>query len=151
MKVELRPARAADALAIADVLLASRRTFLPYLCSPRTDADIRAWVRDTVLRTEAVTVAAAGETVVGVLSVRERDGATWFTHLYLRPGYVGQGIGSRLLAQGLARARAPVRLYAFQQNSGARRFYERHGFVPIVFSDGSGNEERCPDVLYELA
>jgi hypothetical protein len=33
---------------------------------------------------------------------------------------------------------------------GARRFYERYGFVPIEWSDGSRNEERCPDILYEL-
>jgi hypothetical protein len=44
----------------------------------------------------------------------------------------------------------PIRLYTFQANAGARRFYERHGFVPIEFTDGQANEERCPDVLYEL-
>ena len=44
-----------------------------------------------------------------------------------------------------------MRLYAFQQNEAARRFYERHGFVAIAFGDGSTNEERCPDVLYGLA
>jgi hypothetical protein len=36
-------------------------------------------------------------------------------------------------------------------NAGARRFYERHGFSAIEFTDGSANEERCPDVLFELA
>ncbi|MGE3511045.1 MAG: histone acetyltransferase, partial [Vicinamibacterales bacterium] len=30
-----------------------------------------------------------------------------------------------------------------------RVFYERHGFVAVAFGDGSGNEERCPDILYE--
>lgn len=45
----------------------------------------------------------------------------------------------------------PIRLYTFQQNAGARRFYGRSGFASIQFTDGSANEERCPDVLYELA
>ena len=45
----------------------------------------------------------------------------------------------------------PIRLYTFQANLGARRFYERHGFSAIEFTDGEGNRERCPDVLYELA
>jgi hypothetical protein len=27
-------------------------------------------------------------------------------------------------------------------------FYERHGFMAIEFTDGSGNEEKEPDVLY---
>jgi hypothetical protein len=43
----------------------------------------------------------------------------------------------------------PVRLYVFQANIRARQFYERHGFSAIDFGDGSLNEERCPDVLYE--
>jgi hypothetical protein len=33
----------------------------------------------------------------------------------------------------------------------ARRFYERHVFKAVQFSDGQSNEEKCPDVLYERA
>ena len=47
--------------------------------------------------------------------------------------------------------RDPIRLYTFQTNAGARRFYERYGFRAIRFTDGRANEEHCPDVLYELA
>jgi ribosomal protein S18 acetylase RimI-like enzyme len=50
----------------------------------------------------------------------------------------------------LARLPRPVRLYTFAANTGARRFYERYGFVAIAYGDGSHNEERTPDVLYEL-
>jgi hypothetical protein len=60
-------------------------------------------------------------------------------------------VSSRLLAHALASLDLPVRLYTFQANTRARSFYERHGFKAIAFSDGSANEERCPDVLYELA
>lgn len=35
------------------------------------------------------------------------------------------------------------------QNTAARRFYERHGFVPLAYTDGADNEENRPDVLYE--
>jgi ribosomal protein S18 acetylase RimI-like enzyme len=42
-----------------------------------------------------------------------------------------------------------VRLYTFQENTGARRFYERHGFKAVKLTDGHDNEENCPDVLYE--
>lgn len=44
---------------------------------------------------------------------------------------------------------SPIQLYTFQENRGARRFYERHGFIAISFDDGSGNEENCPAVLCE--
>jgi ribosomal protein S18 acetylase RimI-like enzyme len=49
----------------------------------------------------------------------------------------------------MANLTSPIRLYTFQENDGARRFYERHGFRAIEFGDGSNNEENCPDVLYE--
>jgi GNAT superfamily N-acetyltransferase len=64
-------------------------------------------------------------------------------------GFVGRGIGGLLLAHVMRTLPAPVRLYTFQANHGARRFYERYGFVAIAFTDGQANEERCPDVLYE--
>ena len=39
-------------------------------------------------------------------------------------------------------------LWTFQSNHGARRFYERHGFVAVQHTDGD-NEEGAPDVRYE--
>jgi ribosomal protein S18 acetylase RimI-like enzyme len=66
------------------------------------------------------------------------------------PGYTGQGIGTRMLVHALSMLEPPVRLYTFQANARARTFYERHGFKAIKFGDGRDNEERCPDVLYEL-
>jgi hypothetical protein len=39
-------------------------------------------------------------------------------------------------------------LYTFKRNAGARRFYERNGFVAMAFGDGSGNEAHEPDVRY---
>lgn len=74
----------------------------------------------------------------------------WIDHLYLDPASVGRGIGTGLLKLALQTLPRPIRLYSFAENLGARRFYERHGFVPIAFGDGSENEEGCPDVLYEL-
>ena len=41
-----------------------------------------------------------------------------------------------------------LQLWAFQSNTGARRFYERHGFVEVRRTDGRDNEEGAPDVLY---
>jgi hypothetical protein len=34
----------------------------------------------------------------------------------------------------------------FQSNAGARRFYEREGFVAVEETDGRGNEEGAPDL-----
>jgi ribosomal protein S18 acetylase RimI-like enzyme len=43
---------------------------------------------------------------------------------------------------------AGLQLWTFQVNTPACRFYERHGFVEAGRTDGSGNEEREPDVRY---
>lgn len=151
MTVDLRAATAVDSARIAEILLASRKAFLPYAQSPHSDDEVRAWVRDELLAAQQVHVALVQRQIVGVLALAQIQGVSWLTQLYLDPLFVGQGIGSRLLTRAVATAPRPIRLYTFQQNLGARRFYERNGFVPMELSDGSSNEERCPDVLYELA
>lgn len=82
------------------------------------------------------------------LSVDDR-GCGWIDQLYIRPGQTGQGHGTRLLMHALALLPGPVRLYTFEANEGALRFYARHGFVILARGDGSGNEEGCPDLLME--
>lgn len=146
----LRPATAADAAQVAQVLIESRRAFLPFAPSAHPEADVVEWVTRVLVPSGQVTVAVLGDAVVGVLALSSGEGCHWIDQLYLHPKHVGRGIGTRLLAHAMASAPRPLRLYTFQQNEGARRFYERHGFVALQFSDGSANEERCPDVLYEL-
>jgi ribosomal protein S18 acetylase RimI-like enzyme len=70
-------------------------------------------------------------------------------HLYLDVGWTGRGIGTRMLDRAKARRPDGFTLWTFQQNEGARRFYERHGLHVVELGDGSGNEERVPDIRYE--
>jgi GNAT superfamily N-acetyltransferase len=149
--VSLRAADAEDACVVAEVYLASRKVHLPYAPLAHTDDQVRHWIHEVLIPDGGVTVAVAGRTVIGMMATSiDEDGCGWVDQLYLAPRQVSRGVGSALLAVGLARLPRPVRLYTFQQNVAARRFYERHHFVPIAFTDGSGNEEGCPDVLYEL-
>jgi hypothetical protein len=41
-----------------------------------------------------------------------------------------------------------LQLWTFQSNVRAHKFYERHGFIAVETTDGSGNEEQAPDVRY---
>jgi putative acetyltransferase len=137
------PARLdAQAMAALAVHRASKAAALPGIAHPHTDTEDRAWIRG-VFAKQSVWLALDGEDVIGIAS---RDG-TWVTQLYLLPAYSGRGIGQQLLDRMLAEAPA-VKLYTFARNAGARRFYERNDFVAVEFGDGSGNEEREPDVLY---
>ena len=71
----------------------------------------------------------------------------WIDHLYVDPAHHKKGIGSRLvkLAQ---QEQDELRLYTFQANRNARKFYEAHGFVVEELTDGKRNEEKMPDVTY---
>ena len=105
--------------------------------------------RGPLLPSTETTVALIADEIVGMMALLRTQRHNWIDQLYLLPRAVGHGIGAQLLAHAKATLGAPIRLYTFQANTGARRFYERHGFTAIAFGDGSGNEEHCPDVLYE--
>ena len=141
-KVTLRPAIGSDAAAIATMMRASLNAFdwMPVLHAPEEDL---FFIRDIVLPRQQVTVAEAGSEIVGFIAVS----GDWVEQLYLDPTWTGRGIGSRLLIDAIA-ALPVVKLHCFQANTGARRFYERHGFRAEAFGDGTTNEEGLPDILY---
>jgi ribosomal protein S18 acetylase RimI-like enzyme len=147
--VIVRAARPADAAAVAETYLRSRRELVA--CAPlaHPDADVRDWIRDHLLPAGRTTVAFMRAQLVGFVSTERNADAGWISQLYLSPDWIGRGIGLTLLDHARATLLPPVRLYTFADNHLARRFYERHGFRAIAVSDGSGNEECCPDVLYE--
>jgi GNAT superfamily N-acetyltransferase len=84
------------------------------------------------------------------MATERSDQGSWVRQMAVDPALVNQGIGTLLLKHAVSTLAPPIRLYTFQANAAARRFYERHGFVPVKFTNGRTNEEHCPDVLYEL-
>lgn len=141
----IRPAKPRDADAIAAVHRASMRGAMPWLPDLHTLEEDRAWVAQVVVPHQEVWVAEAEGQIVGVASL---DADDMLTQLYILPAHQGTGVGSALLETAKAARPGGFRLYAFQRNTRARRFYERRGFVAIACGDGSGNKEGEPDVLY---
>ena len=151
MNPSLRAAATEDAQRVADILISTRSEFMPYAPSAHTEAEVRQWVAASLVPGGGVIVAEVDGKVVGVMATAAEGTESWIRQMAVDPALVGNKIGSTLLSFAVARLPRPIRLYTFQANVGARRFYERHGFNPTKFTDGQGNEERCPDVLYELA
>lgn len=143
--VEVRRAGPADARPAADVYIRSRRAAVPAIPpSVHDDDDVHDHFATVVLPGREVWVLETeGAGIIGLLVLHDR----WVDHLYLEPGWTGQGHGTRLL--DLAKRERPdgLDLWAFQSNSGARRFYERHGFTAVAMTEGD-NEEGAPDVRY---
>jgi GNAT superfamily N-acetyltransferase len=70
------------------------------------------------------------------------------THLYVHPDEIGTGVGHALFEHVKTLRPEGFEFWVFQQNERARRFYEAHGAVAVELTDGSGNEEKTPDVRY---
>jgi GNAT superfamily N-acetyltransferase len=142
-----RRGRRADARAAADLYLRAREAALRAGSIPagvHDDDDVRGYFASHIVEDCELWIAEQDGALAGILVL---DGE-FVDQLYVEPGLTGRGIGSALLA--LAKRERPqgLRLWTFQSNTGARRFYERHGFVEVRRTDGRDNEERAPDVLY---
>ena len=145
----LRHATDADADAVAEVYLRSRKELVA--CAPlvHSDESVREWIRHKLIAGGGVTVASVTGVVVGFVAVSQSTECSWIDQLYVLPTYTRHGIGTSLLDHVRNELSPPIRLYTFQCNEAARHFYEHHGFKPIAYGDGSTNEEHCPDILYE--
>ena len=117
---------------------------MPYLPNLHTEDEIRLWIRDILLPGHEVVVAEVDDRPAGFAAL---DGDE-LAHLYVHPGLQGPGIGDALVARIQELRPAGFRLWVFQRNTSARRFYERRGLHLVELTDGAGNDEREPDALY---
>nr|WP_286169386.1 GNAT family N-acetyltransferase [Actinospica acidiphila] len=116
---------------------------MPYLPPQKRDHEqVTRWVRDVVLKRCRTWVAVRRAEILGYAAL---DG-DMLDHLYLRPDVRRQGIGTLLLDEVRRHSPEGVVLHVFQQNIGARAFYERHGFTVLEISDGRRNMENLPDM-----
>jgi ribosomal protein S18 acetylase RimI-like enzyme len=113
---------------------------MPVLHTP--EEDLNFYVTG-VFPSAEIRVVELSDAVVGFIAYRPG----WIDHLYVHPSRQRRGLGARLLAQAQA-ASDSLCLWTFQCNEVARGFYEKHGFHIERETDGSGNEEKQPDILY---
>jgi ribosomal protein S18 acetylase RimI-like enzyme len=146
--VEVRPARIDEKDALARLLVRARNgmEYVP----PVPEEHIPLIADDLFSRHEDVWLAEEDGLPVGFLAIRRSRTEGWevLEKLYVDPEAQSRGIGTVLLDQAKALRPEGLHLWVFQRNTGAIRFYERHGFRVVKLTDGTGNMEREPDALY---
>ncbi|MFB7649450.1 GNAT family N-acetyltransferase [Streptomyces sp. NPDC056084] len=142
--IVLRRAESADASPAAEVWLRSFNAALPSVHCAHSPDDIRDWFARVLVPHDETWVAVQDARVLGLMVLRGPE----LKQLYLDPDWRGQGLGDRFMALAKQQQPGGLSLWTFQVNAPARRFYERHGFRETERTDGSGNDEREPDVRY---
>ncbi len=147
--MQIRIAKIDDTEVVVQILRTSRLEYLPFAKPAHSLDGDRRWVREKLIPAGGVVIAQIDGKDIGVLATSVSEGIGWIDQLYLVPGHISQGIGSQLLSHALCFLPRPIRLWTFQDNNRAIRFYEHHGFKAIERTNGENNEEKCPDILYE--
>ncbi len=138
----VRLAESGEAVAVADLLLLSRRAAHGIPASVHSDEEVRVWVRELLVPSCDVWIATEGEQLVGMMAVQ----GEWIEQLYVSPTHQRRGHGTRLLQLAQA-GRDSLALWTFEANLVARRFYETHGFTQDD-APNSDNEEGVPAICY---
>nr|WP_254702641.1 GNAT family N-acetyltransferase [Sulfitobacter sp. THAF37] len=138
----MRPARPMDAGAVGMILSEFVDT-TPWMPRIHSRAQDLAHAGD-LIELGWVTLAEDDRDVIGFAARNKAE----LHALYVARHARGQGVGSDLLRQ--AQAAAPsLTLWTFQANTGAQRFYLRHGFSETLRTDGARNDEGLPDIRYD--
>jgi ribosomal protein S18 acetylase RimI-like enzyme len=128
--VEVRPARAEDARAIAELFAAVAEERDGIATEPPVDLDARAAA--FAASAAGALVAIADTAIVGTIHVEPRHGVGEIGMLVDRE-WRGRGVGSALLAAAIDRARGDglhkLSLEVFPHNAAGRALYRKYGFV----------------------
>ena len=137
----LRLAVPADATRLVQIHRQARIAAMPWLPVLRRSEDDLGWMTNVVLPQQEVWVAESNQTI-GFIALTAME----VEHLYIDPAAWRKGAGSALLDRAKKRRPDGFRLWTFQRNAMGRAFYRKHGLVELLTTDGSGNEEKEPDV-----
>ena len=141
MNVKFIKAIDEDAAEISQILedwAASNRE-IPLVHNVEERADYGRWL----LERTSVTMIHNSSGVVGFLALEKHI----IQALYIKKGFQGFGFGQAAIKFAQKQFKE-LRLWVFQSNIGAQKFYQRLGFQVVEKSDGEYNDYSLPDVFY---
>ncbi len=141
MNVKFIKAIDEDAAEISQILedwAASNRE-IPLVHNVEERADYGRWL----LEHTRVTMIHNSSGVVGFLALEKHI----IQALYIKKDFQGFGFGQAAI-KFAQKQFEELRLWVFQSNIGAQKFYQRLGFQIVEKSDGEDNDYRLPDIFY---
>ena len=141
MNVKFIKAIDEDAVEISQILedwAASNRE-IPLVHNVEERADYGRWL----LEHTRVTMIHNSSGVVGFLALEKHI----IQALYIKKDFQGFGFGQAAI-KFAQKQFEELRLWVFQSNIGAQKFYQRLGFQIVEKSDGEDNDYRLPDIFY---
>ena len=141
MNVKFIKAIDEDAAEISQILedwAASNRE-IPLVHNAEERADYGRWL----LEHTRVTMIHNSSGVVGFLALEKHT----IQALYIKKDFQGFGFGQAAIKFAQKQFKE-LRLWVFQSNIGAQKFYQRLGFQIVEKSDGEDNDYRLPDIFY---
>ncbi|MDA9271542.1 GNAT family N-acetyltransferase [Planktomarina sp.] len=141
MNVKFIKAIDEDAAEISQILedWAASNCEIPLVHNVEERADYGRWL----LEHTRVTMIHNSSEVVGFLALEKHI----IQALYIKKDFQGFGFGQAAIKFAQKQFKE-LRLWVFQSNIGAQKFYQRLGFQIVEKSDGEDNDYRLPDVFY---
>ena len=141
MNVKFIKAIDKDAAEISQILedWAACNCEIPLVHNVEERADYGRWL----LKRTSVTMIHNSSGVVGFLALEKHI----IQALYIKKDFQRFGFGQAAIKFAQKQFKE-LRLWVFQSNIGAQKFYQRLGFQIVEKSDGEDNDYRLPDIFY---
>jgi len=152
MKIEIRRARPDEADHLTALAHAAKRHW------GYPESWIAHWKSDLTITTEFIStnevfVALAGKDIIGCSALVLSDSVAELEHMWIKPEYMGKGVGRELLAQVTNRAaNLDLRELEISADPNAEGFYRHMGAVRIgeIHSEIEGEPRVLPRMKLEL-
>ncbi|WP_413376901.1 N-acetyltransferase family protein [Paenibacillus taichungensis] len=125
--MNIRAATQADYAELRNIYLESRRARFHW-ANPE-ELSLQDFDTDTVEEYIIVAENEEGQ-LLGFASLYLPD--NFIHHLFVHPGFIGIGVGARLLEASIANMEQPIRLKCVSENHNAMGFYERQGWKKVI-------------------
>lgn len=140
----IRPYRSGDLDATVDLWHRTWHHTFPSLTHPQAYAQWRSRFEDEILPRLRVWVAELDGAIVGFLALDIAHG--YISQMFVDPSTQGTGIGDALMETAKEACPRGLTLHSLEQNARARRFWEKHGFLPGRASVNAVNGQ--PNIAY---